>query len=80
MDAAQPRKAQYGDKLAFHGGLNATCYDRPGDMWAEMERGIPAMKENGRYIIGTDHSAPNSVGLEQYREFVSRAKKLGSYE
>jgi len=72
-------KAQYGDKLAFHGGLNATCYDQPEDMWAEMEQVIPAMKENGGYMIGTDHSVPNSVGLEQYREFMARAKKLGSY-
>ena len=73
-------KAQYGDRLAFHGGLNAMCYDPPERMWAEMERVIPAMKEKGGYMIGTDHSVPDSVGLEQYREFVARAKVLGRYE
>jgi uroporphyrinogen decarboxylase len=72
-------KARYGDQLAFHGGLNAMLYDPPERMWAEMERVIPAMKENGGYMIGTDHSVPDSVSLEQYREFVMRAKELGRY-
>jgi len=73
-------KARYGNELAFHGGLNAVCYENPEDMWAEMERVIPVMKKNGGYVIGTDHSVPNSVSLEQYHEFVGRAKKLGSYD
>jgi len=72
-------KTQYGDRLAFHGGLNATLYDPPERMWAEMERVIPVMKEKGGYMIGTDHSIPDSVGLEQYRQFVARAKELGRY-
>jgi uroporphyrinogen decarboxylase len=73
-------KARYGDKLAFHGGLNALYYEHPEDMWAEMERVIPLMKENGGYVIGTDHSVPDSVSLEEYREFVARAKVLGRYD
>jgi uroporphyrinogen decarboxylase len=73
-------KAAYGDQLAFHGGLNAMLYDPPEAMWAEMERLIPVMKQNGGYVISTDHSIPESVGLEQYREFVARAKELGRYD
>jgi uroporphyrinogen decarboxylase len=72
-------KARYGHQLAFHGGLNATCYAQPEAMWAEMERVIPVMKEQGGYVIGTDHSIPDSVSLEQYSEFVARAKELGRY-
>jgi uroporphyrinogen decarboxylase len=72
-------KADYGQQLAFHGGLNATLYDPPQRMWAEMERVIPVMKENGGYVIGTDHSIPDNVSLDQYRQFVSLAKKLGRY-
>ena len=72
-------KAQYGKELAFHGGLNALLYDPPELMWAEMERVIPVMMEDGGYVIGTDHSIPDSVSLEQYRQFVSLAKKLGRY-
>jgi hypothetical protein len=55
-------------------------YEHPENMWAKMEWMIPVMKENGGYVIGTDHSVPNSVSLEQYREFAARAKKPGSYD
>jgi uroporphyrinogen decarboxylase len=73
-------KATYGEDLAFHGGLNAMYYDPPEAMWAEMERVIPVMKEKGGYVIATDHSIPESVSLEQYREFIVRAKELGRYD
>ena len=73
-------KAQYGQDMAFHGGLNAMLYHPPERMWAEMERVIPAMKENGGYVIGTDHSIPDSVSLDQYNQFVARAKELGQYD
>ncbi len=73
-------KAAYGDRLAFHGGLNALLYETPGAMWDEMRRVIPVMKEGGGYIAGSDHSVPESVGLEEFREFVRLAKELGSYE
>jgi uroporphyrinogen decarboxylase len=54
-------------------------YHPPERMWAEMERVIPVMKENGGYVIGTDHSIPDSVSLDQYCQFVTRAKELGQY-
>jgi len=72
-------KAQYGDRLAFHGGLNAVLYAKPEELWAEMRRVIPGMKKNGGYVASTDHSVPDSVGLEEFREFVRLAKELGSY-
>jgi uroporphyrinogen decarboxylase len=79
MDPLQ-LKADYGDQLAFHGGLNAILYEEPESMWAEMERVIAVMKENGGYIIGTDHSIPDNVSLDTYRRFVALAKELGSYD
>jgi len=72
-------KKQYGDRLAFHGGLNAVLYERPDEMWGEMRRVIPVMKENGGYIISSDHSVPETVSLGQFREFVRLAKELGAY-
>lgn len=72
-------KRQYGDRLAFHGGLNAVLYEHPERMWEEMRRVIPGMKAGGGYMIGSDHSVPESVSLEQFREFVRLAKELGSY-
>ena len=72
-------KKTYGDRLAFDGGLNAVLYESPEKMWAEMERVIPVMKENGGYVAASDHSVPESVSLEDFRHFVYLAKKLGSY-
>jgi uroporphyrinogen-III decarboxylase len=60
--------------------LNALLYGQSERMWAEMERIIPQMKVQGGYVIGTDHSVPDNVSLDVYREFVARAKELGRYE
>jgi uroporphyrinogen decarboxylase len=72
-------KTQYGDRLVFHGGINAALYPEPAKLFAEMRAVIPAMKQNGGYIISTDHSVPDSVGLNQFKEFVALAKELGTY-
>jgi uroporphyrinogen decarboxylase len=72
-------KRQYGDKLVFHGGINAVLWDQPEVIQAEMEKVVPVMKENGGYIFSSDHSVPSSVGLEDFRRIVELAKKLGSY-
>jgi uroporphyrinogen decarboxylase len=71
-------KQKFGNELAFHGGLNAVLYERPAELWEEMRRVIPVMKENGGYVISSDHSVPESVSLEEFREFVRLAKELGS--
>ncbi|MEK7475708.1 MAG: uroporphyrinogen decarboxylase family protein [Candidatus Coatesbacteria bacterium] len=72
-------KRRFGDRLGFHGGLNAVLYGRPGDLEAEMRTVIPVMKEHGGYVIGSDHSVPDSVSLDQFREFVRLARELGAY-
>ncbi|MFH1024313.1 MAG: uroporphyrinogen decarboxylase family protein [Planctomycetota bacterium] len=72
-------KQKFGDRLAFHGGLNAALYWHPEKMWEEMKRVIPAMRKNGGYVASTDHSVPDSVTLAQFTEFVRLAKELGTY-
>jgi uroporphyrinogen decarboxylase len=72
-------KATYGKSLAFHGGLNAMCYEPPEAMWAEMQRVIPVMMSDGGYVAATDHSIPDSVSLKQYQRFVELAKEIGRY-
>ena len=72
-------KHQYGDQLVLHGGVNAVLWDQPDAIQAEMERVIPAMKENGGYIFSSDHSVPSSVSLEDFRRITDLAKRLGSY-
>ena len=73
-------KQEYGDKLAFNGGLNAVLFDKTEQLWEEMERIIPVMKENGGYVISSDHSIPEAVDLELFQEFVDKAKELGKYQ
>lgn len=72
-------KAKYGDKLAFHGGINAQIWDKPELVLAEMERIIPALKEGSGYIFASDHSIPNSVSLENMTKIAKLAHKLGKY-
>ncbi len=72
-------KKEYGDKLVFHGGLNAVLWNDPDAVEAEMKRLIPVMKENGGYIFSSDHSIPNSVSFETMKRIVKLAKELGAY-
>jgi uroporphyrinogen decarboxylase len=72
-------KRQFGDRLGFHGGLDMLLYEHPERLWQEMRRIIPIMKKGGGYFIGSDHSVPQTVSLEMFREFVRLAKELGSY-
>ena len=72
-------KALYGDKLAFHGGINAQLWDNIDLVKQEMERIIPVMKEGGGYVFASDHSIPNSVSYENMTEIAKLAHELGKY-
>ena len=72
-------KKLYGDKLTFHGGINAQLWDDIELVKAEMERIIPIMKEGGGYVFASDHSIPNSVSFQNMTEISSLAHKLGVY-
>jgi len=78
MDPAILKK-QYGDKLVFHGGINAVLWDQKEKIEAEMRKTVPVMKQNGGYIFSSDHSVPSSVSLENFRYIVELAKELGRY-
>ena len=75
----QRLKSTWGDKLAFHGGINAQLWDNLDLVKAEMERVIPIMKEGGGYVFASDHSIPNSVSFENMIEIIKLARKLGTY-
>ena len=72
-------KAKDGDRLTFHGGLNAALFWEPEKMLAHMRQVIPAMKQNGGYILSSDHSIPDSVSLAQFTEWVRVANELAAY-
>ena len=72
-------KKEFGDRLAFHGGVNAVLFERPEELWKEMRRVIPEMKKGGGYMCSSDHSVPEIVSLAEFTEFVRLAKELGAY-
>ncbi len=72
-------KSLYGEKLAFHGGINAQIWDDIELVKAEMERIIPIMKEGGGYVFASDHSIPNSVSFENMKQISELAHILGKY-
>lgn len=72
-------KEQYGDTLAFHGGINAQLWDDIDAVKAEMQRIIPAMKEGGGYIFASDHSIPNAVSFDNMKQIAALAHELGKY-
>ena len=73
-------KQAYGDKLVLHGGINAVLWDKPDQITAEINRLVPVLKQNGGYIFASDHSVPENVSLEDFRNIIGTAKKAGSYE
>jgi len=72
-------KKQYGERIAFHGGINAVYFNQRDKLRAEMERIVPVMKKDGGYWLSSDHSVPDSTSLEDFRYFVETGKKLGKY-
>ena len=78
MNPAQLKNA-YGDKLVFHGGINAVLWDKPDLIKEEIRRVVPVMKENGGYVFSSDHSIPENVSLEDFKGIIEEAKKCGKY-
>jgi uroporphyrinogen decarboxylase len=72
-------KRDFGDKLVFHGGADALYMDRPEIIIPYIEEIVPVVKEKGGYIFSSDHSIPNTVSLETYRQIVAAVKKAGAY-
>jgi uroporphyrinogen decarboxylase len=73
-------KKKYGDKMTFHGGINAVLWDDKDAITEEIKRVLPIMKENGGYIFASDHSIPDAVSLENFKHIIALVKEVGSYE
>ena len=78
MDPAWLKKT-YGDKLAFHGGLNAALFWKMPELEQQMRDVVPVMKKNGGYVLSSDHSVPDSVSFDQFTRFIALAKELAKY-
>lgn len=78
MDPVQLKKT-YGDKLLFHGGINAVLWDKPEQIKEEIDRVVPIMKENGGYIFSSDHSIPENISLADFRGVLDEVMRVGKY-
>lgn len=74
-------KREFGDKLAFCGGLDARnlVANDLDAICAELHEKIPVAKEGSGYILHSDHSIPANCNYETYRYFVDEGLKLGKY-
>ena len=73
-------KRTYGDKLTFHGGINAVLWDKPEQIKAEIARVVPVMMENGGYIFASDHSLPENVSLTDFEGILETVREVGTYK
>jgi uroporphyrinogen decarboxylase len=78
MDPVKLKKT-YGDKLLFHGGINAVYWNQPDYIIPEIMRVVPVLKENGGYIFASDHSVPDNVSLSDFTRIIEAAKQAGTY-
>ncbi len=78
MDPVKIKK-MYGNNLVLHGGINAVLWNDKEAIETEMKRVLPVMKESGGYIFSSDHSIPNTVSLDDFKQIIELAMKLGSY-
>lgn len=72
-------KREYGDKLVLHGGVNAVLWPDKEQIVEEIRRVVPELKKDGGYIFSSDHSIPNNVPLENFRQIVAEVKRAGRY-
>ncbi len=72
-------KKEYGSKLTLHGGIDAVSWGNKEKITAEISSLIPKLKENGGYIFSTDHSIPDSVSLNDFKDIISLVKRAGSF-
>lgn len=71
-------KKEYGDRLVLHGGINAVLWDDKEAILEEIQQLLPALMENGGYIFSSDHSIPNTVSLESFRDIIHAVKRISS--
>lgn len=74
-------KQEFGDKLAFMGGIDVKAMANPDPKVIEDEiaRKFAVAKKGGGYIYHSDHSVPNNISFAQYKHVMELVKKYGKY-
>jgi len=74
-------KRDYGDRLAFMGGIDvrAMASPNPDDIVREISTKIPIVKKGGGYIYHSDHSVPDNVSFQQYCRVMELVAEYGRF-
>ncbi len=59
--------------------LNAVRWNDLEAILEEIKVSLPVLKESGGYVFSSDHSIPNSVSLENFRQIIGLVKELGRF-
>ncbi|OIN96505.1 hypothetical protein AUJ66_05985 [Candidatus Desantisbacteria bacterium CG1_02_38_46] len=80
MDVRELKK-EYGDKLAFMGGIDVRkmANENPAIIEDEIASKFAVAKKGGGYIYHSDHSIPKDVSFQQYQRVMELVKKYGKY-
>jgi len=80
MDLIELKK-QYGDRLAFMGGIDvrAMADPNPERIEDEIRSKIPIARRQGGYIYHSDHSVPDNVSFAQYCRAMELVHRYGTF-
>ena len=77
-------KRQYGDVLAFIGGIDdrkmAAGDEDPAGLEEEIRTKVGFAKQGGGYIYHSDHSVPDNVSFASYRRVIELVRQYGAYD
>jgi len=74
-------KRDYGEKLAFMGGIDvrAMAHPDPAVIEQEIATKIPVARRGGGYIYHSDHSVPDNVSFERYQRVIELVHGYGAF-
>lgn len=74
-------KEQFGDELAFMGGIDvrAMADPDPSVIEEQLRTTIPRAMQGGGYIYHSDHSVPNDVSFSRYQRILELVREYGQY-
>ncbi|NLO73318.1 MAG: hypothetical protein GX100_04305 [candidate division WS1 bacterium] len=74
-------KQQYGEVLAFMGGIDARkmAHPDPAVIEEEIRTKFAVAMPGGGYIFHSDHSIPDNVSFQQYQHVIDLVHKYGKY-
>lgn len=75
-------KAEFGDRLAFHGGISiqrTLPFGTPEDVLNEVRDRVEALAPGGGYILCTSHNIQADTPIENVKELLRAYKDYGRY-